>query len=535
VGRFRPLGILGSGGGGIVYLANDPVLNRRVAVKVPKVNGSLSDFPFLTEARAAARLKHPHVVQIFDVGSLSDGRMFIAMELVSGGSLAARLKRQHLTWQEAAKTVAQVASAIDVAHQNKLLHRDLKPSNVLLDEHGNTKVADFGLSLSTDDTLFAGTSITGTPAYMSPEQASGNADQLTPKTDIWSIGVILYEALTGKRPFFASQWLDLQHQILNVEPVALRTINPKIPRGVETLCLECLRKKPGDRPASAAVIAEQLQAAVRHSENARRRIAGACVMVLFLGLASWAWLSRPVQPKPADQLAVSSVAISATQKDDTQAEVRWPAPDPELRPIVGELDLLTIAPEVWDFKKADATSILSIDPQSKTFSTASSYGGIFAWPVQMPKQFRWETRLSYSQDGTEITLAWSMHPAIVDNGWNGYESDVLAVSRDRNKLYPKIGRTKLLGRPGTSLDPLGSSIVQRDTVDGSADGDLIAIDMLVSDGALKALQINGVPVDHRHPPFPAFDPPPRSVQPALFVGRGRLTVVSSRITALEDD
>ena len=91
VGRFRPLRILGSGGGGTVYLANDPVLNRRVAVKVPKVNGSLSDFPFLTEARAAARLKHPHVVQIFDVGSLSDGRMFIAMELVSGGSLAARL------------------------------------------------------------------------------------------------------------------------------------------------------------------------------------------------------------------------------------------------------------------------------------------------------------------------------------------------------------------------------------------------------------------------------------------------------------
>jgi serine/threonine protein kinase len=533
VGRFRPLGILGSGGGGIVYLANDPVLNRRVAVKVPKVNGSLSDFPFLTEARAAARLKHPHVVQIFDVGSLSDGRMFIAMEFVGGGSLAARLKREHLTWQDAAKTVAQVASAIDVAHQNKLLHRDLKPSNVLLDEHGNTKVADFGLSLSTDDTLFAGTSITGTPAYMSPEQASGNADQLTPKTDIWSIGVILYEALTGKRPFFAERWPDLQHKILKTEPVAPRTVNPGIPRNVEAICLECLRKKPEDRPASAAVIAEHLQAAVHRSEQvARRRTTIAWMTLLCAIVGGLAWGTSGV---PKETVSPQSIAALTTlsQAADSKIEMRWPSEAEQLTTIDGDVDLLTVAPEAWDFDRGIPNSMLSSLPQSRQFSVASSGTMIFAWPVKLPRRFRWQSRFRYSEDGSGITLAWSVHPALFDDGTAGYLSDAVYLTRHGTQWATHVGRETWSGRHPSSVKPQFSDTAQLGIVHVLPQPDLIDIDLIVHDGLLQSLSVNGVLVDHTNRKAVPFQPVPVTTQPAAFIRGGRLTMISARISDRE--
>jgi len=258
---YELLGPLGTGGMGSVYLARQVALKRLVALKVIRAGrgGATARARFKAEAEAAARLSHPNAVQIFEVGE-HHGELYLVQEYVPGGGLDQKLKGTPLPAADAARLVETLARAIDHAHRMQLVHRDLKPSNILLTEDGTPKVADFGLAKFLDPDAPGVThnnAILGTPSYMAPEQALGRAD-VGPPADVYALGAILYECLTGRPPFKAATVLETLDQVRTQEPVAPRSLNPAVPRDLETVCLQCLRKDPARRYASAEAFADDL-------------------------------------------------------------------------------------------------------------------------------------------------------------------------------------------------------------------------------------------------------------------------------------
>ena len=252
---------LGRGGMGIVYLARQVHLNRTVALKMIRAGG-LADAEerarFLAEAEAIAAVKHPGIVQVFDFGTHND-LPFFSLEFCAGGSLADRLVDHPLPPREAAQLVEQVARAVQAAHDKGIVHRDLKPANVLLGEDGQPRVVDFGLArrVESGPGMTATGSVVGTPSYMAPEQAQGRKD-LGPAADVYSLGAILYDCLTGRPPFKAANVYDTLLQVVSEEPVPPRQLNPKVPIDLETICLKCLHKGPAARYPTAAELADDL-------------------------------------------------------------------------------------------------------------------------------------------------------------------------------------------------------------------------------------------------------------------------------------
>jgi tetratricopeptide (TPR) repeat protein/tRNA A-37 threonylcarbamoyl transferase component Bud32 len=256
------LGELGRGGMGVVYKARQLKLNRLVALKMILAGGhtDIQDLKrFCREAEAVAALQHPHIVQIFEIGE-QDGLPYFSLEYVEGGSLAKRLNGTPLPSRQAAALVETLARAMQAAHERGIVHRDLKPSNVLLTAEGTPKIADFGLAKRLDG--HAGQtqtgSIVGTPSYMAPEQARGRSKEVGPATDVYALGAILYELLTGRPPFRAETPLETVLQVRSDEPLPPSRLQPKLPRDLETICLKCLRKEPARRYASARELAADL-------------------------------------------------------------------------------------------------------------------------------------------------------------------------------------------------------------------------------------------------------------------------------------
>jgi serine/threonine protein kinase/Tfp pilus assembly protein PilF len=259
---------LGRGGMGVVYKACQLRLNRLVALKMMLAGtyaGPQDLARFHNEARAVAHLQHPNIVQIHEVGE-QDGRPFFSMEFVDGGSLAHQLNGVPQPPPQAAQLVETLARAVQAAHQRGIIHRDLKPANVLLMADGLPKIADFGLAKQMD--AGAGQTrtgeIIGTPSYMAPEQAEGRTKEIGPATDVYALGAILYEMLTGRPPFRGATPLDTLDQVRTAEPVSPRQLQPKMPRDLETICLKCLRKEPGKRYASALALADDLRRFLNH-------------------------------------------------------------------------------------------------------------------------------------------------------------------------------------------------------------------------------------------------------------------------------
>jgi eukaryotic-like serine/threonine-protein kinase len=261
-GDYELIEELGRGGMGVVYKARQISLNRPVALKMLRADFLATDDElrrFQNEAEAVASLDHAHIVPIFEVGE-HDGRRYFSMKLVSGPSLENRLAEGPLPSKDAAHMVAIIAWAIQHAHDHNILHRDLKPSNVLLDAKDQPHVADFGLAkwLGSDRGQTRAEAILGTPSYMAPEQAAASRD-LTPATDVYGLGALLYELLTGRPPFRAETPMDTLRQVLESEPVPPRLLNPNVPLDVETICLKCLEKAPHSRYPSAAELAADLE------------------------------------------------------------------------------------------------------------------------------------------------------------------------------------------------------------------------------------------------------------------------------------
>ena len=297
------VGVLGQGGMGVVYKARHLKLTRTVAIKMLLAGGYAAPpelARFMREAQAIAVLRHPHIIQVFDIGDL-EGRPYFTMEYLEGGSLAQKLAGVPQPAREAASMVGTLADAIQVAHSGGIIHRDLKPSNILLTADGTPKISDFGLArayLEGPDLTFGGARL-GTPSYMSPEQAIGRQGTIGPSADIYSLGAVLYEMLTGRPPFRAETPAETERQVIAGEPVPPSRLNAKVPRDLETICLKALSKEPQRRYSSASALAEDLRRFLRGEPVAARRASP-------LERAG-KWIRR--KPTQATVLVMSSVLV----------------------------------------------------------------------------------------------------------------------------------------------------------------------------------------------------------------------------------
>ena len=264
LGGYELLEELGRGGMGVVYRARQLGLDREVAVKMI-LRGQLASPPdrerFRAEAEAAARLDHPNIVPVYEVGE-AEGRPFFSMKYIAGQTLSQVLAEHPLPAREAARILAAVSRAIHFAHQKGVLHRDLKPSNILIDAEGEPHVTDFGLAkrITEPVSLTKSGAILGTPSYMAPEQAAGARGEVGPASDVYSLGAILYHMLTGRPPFQAATPVDTVLLVLEQDPVPPRVINPKADRDLEMIALRCLQKPADLRYASAESLADDLEA-----------------------------------------------------------------------------------------------------------------------------------------------------------------------------------------------------------------------------------------------------------------------------------
>jgi urea transport system substrate-binding protein len=310
--------VLGTGGMGIVYLARHVRLERLVALKtipswVKITPNALARFDI--EARAVARLHHPNIVQIYDIGSLG-GRPYLSLEYAEAGNLSRAIRERLPEPREAARIALVLARAVAHAHKRGILHRDLKPSNILVCGQSSGKVgvlspvdlkiADFGLALLLDSTrrlTLPGTRV-GTPGYMAPEQAQGRIDLIGPATDVYGLGIVLYEMICGRPPFKADSEWAIIHQIVTVPAPPIRKFRPECPPGLEAICLKCLRKTPDERFASAAALAEDLGrflAGERTSGESKRRLTRRAVvaggaLAAAGGAGGTLWMMRRSQP-----------------------------------------------------------------------------------------------------------------------------------------------------------------------------------------------------------------------------------------------
>ncbi|MGD9647162.1 MAG: serine/threonine-protein kinase [Pirellulales bacterium] len=263
-GDYELIAELGRGGMGVVYLARQRSLHRHVAIKMllRREIASADDLArFQAEPTSAARLDHPQIVPVYEVGQWQ-GQPYFSMKYVEGKTLADRLAEGPLSSREAAQLLAPICRAIHYAHERGVLHRDLKPSNILLDRDGRPHVTDFGLAkrLSTDDTLTGTGMIVGTPSYMAPEQAAGNRGQIGPASDVYGLGTILYQAVTGRPPFQAASAVDTVLMVLEQDPLPPRLFNAKVDRDLELVVLRCLQKPIDLRYPTAAALADDLEA-----------------------------------------------------------------------------------------------------------------------------------------------------------------------------------------------------------------------------------------------------------------------------------
>jgi serine/threonine protein kinase/formylglycine-generating enzyme required for sulfatase activity len=258
--RYRVEKVLGRGGFGTTYLAYDKLLNYRVAIKVPHrelVSACQNADAYLDEARMAVGLNHPNIVRVLNVGGTEYCPCFVVFEFIDGCTLAQKIKNDPLSIKESVEIVATVAEALSHAHR-QLVHRDVKPGNILLDSSGKPHLADFGLALR-EENVGHGARYVGTPAYMSPEQARSEGHRVDGRSDIFSLGVVLYELLAGRQPFRGKSKSELSQQITSIDPWPLRQINPQIPKELDRICSKSLAKRAAERYMSAMDMAHDLR------------------------------------------------------------------------------------------------------------------------------------------------------------------------------------------------------------------------------------------------------------------------------------
>src|SRR5437870_2625811 len=275
LGDYELLEEIGRGGQGVVFRARQKSLNRTVAVKVISLGQWASKAHlkrFRLEAEAAARLEHPCIVPIYEVGE-RDGACYFSMKFVEGGQLDEVVRHAPMSSRQAAELVARVARTVHYAHEHGILHRDIKPGNILLDAKGEPHLTDFGLArlVESESSVTHTLEVLGTPSYMAPEQAVGNNAAVSSVTDVYGIGAVLYQLLTGQPPFAGGTTYETIKLLLDTEPRQPRLLNPKVDRDLSTICLKCLEKDPQRRYSSALELVEDLERWLKHQPIAARR------------------------------------------------------------------------------------------------------------------------------------------------------------------------------------------------------------------------------------------------------------------------
>ncbi|MEO1527831.1 MAG: serine/threonine-protein kinase [Planctomycetota bacterium] len=320
-GRFQIEQLLGKGSFGTVYLAFDPLLNRHVALKVAYPKPGLTLQRLISEARVAAQLVHAGIVTVFEVGH-TDAELYIAMEHVTGGTLRDFMAKEQ-TLSERLRVVREIAEAIHEAHKKGVTHRDLKPENIMMTSELRPKIADFGLAVASEnDSTLAG-QIAGAPPYMSPEQTRGDADLLDGRTDIWALGVILYELLLGRRPFKGvGEELDREIRLREARP--LRQVDDSISKDLERATLKCLEKRPVDRFSTALDLAREIR---RIERPQRRKVMWLASILLLVIVGIGLWLGFYFERGPAEFSRYEAIGLEHRLLDRELNPVYLPARD----------------------------------------------------------------------------------------------------------------------------------------------------------------------------------------------------------------
>src|SRR6266581_886204 len=333
-GDYELLEVIGRGGQGVVYRARQKSLNRTVALKVIGLGHWATEAHlkrFRREAESAASLEHPCIVPIYEVGE-RDGSCYFSMKLVEGGQLDDVAKRESMPIRRAVELIAKVAHTVHYAHEHSILHRDIKPGNILLDQKGEPHLTDFGLArlVETESTVTRTLEMLGTPSYMAPEQAAGNKAQLTSATDVYGLGAVFYQLLTGHPPFAGGTTYETVRMVLETQPRQPRLCNPNVDRDLETICLKCLEKEPAKRYASAEAVAEDIERFLRNEPIRSRRssrlehvwrwckkkplvasLIVALTLVVAIGVAGALWELHRVQ---AERVLVRRANLSEPEK-----------------------------------------------------------------------------------------------------------------------------------------------------------------------------------------------------------------------------
>ncbi len=313
IGRYRIQLVLGEGAFGTVYRAYDETLKRQVAIKVP--HRRLVDKPedielYLEEAQVVAGLDHTNIVPVHDVGQTEDGLCYVVSKFIEGSDLARRIREQPLSHFESAGLVAAIAEALQHAHQHMVVHRDVKPANILIEATGKPYLADFGLALKEAD-FGEGSGRTGTPNYMSPEQARGEGHLVDGRADIFSLGVVFYELLTATRPFWDTDREKVLERIRKLEPCPPRQLDKSVPKELERICLKALSKRPSDRYSTALDMAQDLREFLKP-----KTAAYSTAKDLADGLRHFLDQQRSPTPEGIDATSIAPVAQGHRQDAD---------------------------------------------------------------------------------------------------------------------------------------------------------------------------------------------------------------------------
>src|SRR5437879_4263719 len=337
LGDYELLEEVGRGGQGVVFRARQKSLNRTVALKVISLGQWASKAHlkrFRLEAEAAARLEHPGIVPIHEVGE-RDGQCYFSMKFIEGGQLDEVVRREPMPIRDAAELISKVARTVHYAHEHGILHRDIKPGNILQDAKGEPHLTDFGLArlVESESTVTRTMEVMGTPSYMAPEQAVGNNAAISSATDVYGLGAVFYQLLTGHPPFAGGTTYETIKLVLDTEPRQPRLWNPKVDRDLSTICLKCLEKDPRRRYSSALTLAEYLERWLRHEpirarhtgvftrgkKWVRRNPTSALLFALSLAFAATVgvmiWKSRP-EPPPAAGVAVLPFVNMSAEKEN---------------------------------------------------------------------------------------------------------------------------------------------------------------------------------------------------------------------------